>query len=122
MPPIRVATTGRAFHIPSATVRPNPSRLDFWSTASDCDWKAFTSIATGVFPERIAIGHVDTFLDLLLEAVVKVVVHLQDEFVVRQFAQDDLVFVGHVAPVALFFAARFLIVLLAGACLLLPEG
>ena len=36
---------GRAFQIASVTVSPNPSRVDFWITTSQCDWKALTSIA-----------------------------------------------------------------------------
>ncbi len=36
---------GRAFHSASDTVRPKPSRIDFWITTSACDWNALTSIA-----------------------------------------------------------------------------
>ena len=35
---------GRPFQIASVTVRPKPSRVDFWMSTSDCDWKALTSI------------------------------------------------------------------------------
>src|ERR671935_33163 len=43
IPPARLATTGRVFHSASVTVRPKPSRVDFWITAAECTWKAFTS-------------------------------------------------------------------------------
>ena len=36
---------GRAFQIASVTVRPKPSRVDFWIITSACDWNALTSIA-----------------------------------------------------------------------------
>ena len=36
---------GRAFQIASLTVSPNPSRVDFCTTTSECDWNALTSIA-----------------------------------------------------------------------------
>ncbi len=36
---------GRAFQIASETVRPKPSRVDFWISTSACDWNALTSIA-----------------------------------------------------------------------------
>ena len=35
---------GRAFQSASDTVRPNPSRVDFWITTSAWDWNALTSI------------------------------------------------------------------------------
>src|SRR5919205_1745802 len=44
MPPTSPPMNGRAFHNASDTVSPNPSRVDFWITTSDCDWNAFTSI------------------------------------------------------------------------------
>src|SRR5450755_4926805 len=34
MPPMRLATTGRPFHIASATVSPNPSARLFWTTTA----------------------------------------------------------------------------------------
>ena len=37
-----------------------------------------------------------TFLNLLLQPVIKIVVHLLHEFVVGKFGKDDLVIVGHV--------------------------
>jgi len=40
---------GRAFQIASATVRPKPSRVDFWIRTSACDWNAFTSMAPTLF-------------------------------------------------------------------------
>ena len=40
---------GRAFQSASETVRPKPSRVDFWITTSACDWNAFTSIAPTLF-------------------------------------------------------------------------
>src|SRR3954447_18505212 len=40
---------GRAFHKASETVKPKPSRFDFWISTSACDWKAFTSIAPTLF-------------------------------------------------------------------------
>ena len=43
IPPTRPATVGRPFHSPSVTVRPKPSRIDFWITAAECTWNAFTS-------------------------------------------------------------------------------
>ena len=45
IPPTRPATVGRAFHSASLTVRPNPSRIDFCSTAAESTWKALTSTA-----------------------------------------------------------------------------
>ena len=45
MPPIRLATTGRAFHIASATVRPNPSARLFCTTTSARRWSALTMAA-----------------------------------------------------------------------------
>jgi hypothetical protein len=42
MPPTRLATTGRVFHIASATVRPNPSAKLFWTTTVDERCSAFT--------------------------------------------------------------------------------
>src|SRR4051812_30960600 len=49
MPPTLPATMGRAFHNASDTVKPNPSRVDFWISTSDCDWNALTSIAPTLF-------------------------------------------------------------------------
>ena len=43
MPPTRPATVGRPFQSASVTVRPKPSRIDFWRTAAECTWKALTS-------------------------------------------------------------------------------
>jgi hypothetical protein len=37
------AIIGRAFQMASDTVRPNPSRVDFWTSTSECDWNALTS-------------------------------------------------------------------------------
>jgi hypothetical protein len=39
-PPTSPAMNGRAFHSASLTVRPKPSRVDFWISTSACDWKA----------------------------------------------------------------------------------
>src|ERR671932_639568 len=44
MPPTSPPMNGRAFQSASDTVRPKPSRVDFWISTSACDWKAFTSI------------------------------------------------------------------------------
>ena len=49
IPPTRPATTGRAFHSASVTVRPKPSRTDFWITAAEWTWNAFTSTAPTLF-------------------------------------------------------------------------
>ena len=38
---------------------------------------------------------VHTFFDFFLQAIVKVVEHLFDKFVVVQFGQDDVFFIGH---------------------------
>ena len=53
MPPTRLATTGRAFHIASATVRPNPSARLFCTTMSARRCRAFTIAA---FSWRSSIG------------------------------------------------------------------
>src|SRR3954451_5472560 len=45
MPPTSPPMNGRAFQIASLTVSPNPSRVDFCTTTSACDWNALTSIA-----------------------------------------------------------------------------
>src|SRR6478736_5840639 len=45
MPPTAPPMNGRAFHSASLTVSPKPSRVDFWTTTSACDWNALTSIA-----------------------------------------------------------------------------
>jgi hypothetical protein len=45
MPPTRDATTGRSFHIASATVSPNPSAMLFCTTTSDRRCNAFTIAA-----------------------------------------------------------------------------
>ena len=45
IPPTLPPMNGRPFQIASVTVRPKPSRVDFWMTTSACDWKALTSIA-----------------------------------------------------------------------------
>ena len=45
MPPTSPPMNGRAFQIASETVSPKPSRVDFWISTSECDWKALTSIA-----------------------------------------------------------------------------
>ena len=53
---------GRPFQIASVTVRPKPSRVDFWMSTSDCDWKALTSIDADVVEVvedvdvRVAVG------------------------------------------------------------------
>ena len=44
MPPTLPPMNGRPFQIASVTVRPKPSRVDFWMRTSACDWKALTSI------------------------------------------------------------------------------
>ena len=44
MPPTLPPMNGRPFHIASVTVRPKPSRVDFWITTSACAWNALTSI------------------------------------------------------------------------------
>ncbi len=43
MPPTSPPMVGRAFHSASVTVRPKPSRSDFWMTTSAWLWKALTS-------------------------------------------------------------------------------
>ena len=48
MPPTLPPMNGRPFQIASVTVRPKPSRVDFWMSTSDCDWKALTSIDADV--------------------------------------------------------------------------
>ena len=45
MPPTSPPMNGRPFHSASDTVRPKPSRVDFWITTSASDWNALTSIA-----------------------------------------------------------------------------
>ena len=45
IPPTRLATTGRPFHIASATVRPKPSARLFWTTTSARRWRALTMAA-----------------------------------------------------------------------------
>ena len=45
MPPTALATTGRSFHIASATVRPKPSARLFWTTTVACRWSALTIAA-----------------------------------------------------------------------------
>src|ERR1019366_4980197 len=45
IPPTAPPMNGRAFQMASVTVRPKPSRVDFWITTSQWDWNAFTSIA-----------------------------------------------------------------------------
>ena len=45
MPPTAVATTGRDFHIASATVSPKPSAMLFWTTTSAARWSALTITA-----------------------------------------------------------------------------
>ncbi len=37
------------FQSASVTVRPKPSRIDFWITAAECTWKAFTSTEPTLF-------------------------------------------------------------------------
>ena len=49
IPPTRPATVGRAFQSASLTVRPNPSRIDFWITAAAWTWNAFTSTEPTLF-------------------------------------------------------------------------
>ena len=49
IPPTRPATVGRAFHSASETVRPKPSWIDFWITAAECTWNAFTSTEPTLF-------------------------------------------------------------------------
>src|SRR5436189_281897 len=49
MPPTRPPIVGRLFHNASDTVRPNPSRIDFWMQTAACTWKAFTSTAPTLF-------------------------------------------------------------------------
>ena len=53
MPPIRLATTGRRFHIASATVSPNPSARLFWTTTSAARCSALTITA---FSSKSSIG------------------------------------------------------------------
>src|ERR687888_520631 len=55
MPPIREATTGLAFHIASATVRPKPSARLFWTMTRAWRCNALTTIA---FSSRSFIGKV----------------------------------------------------------------
>src|SRR5918994_140591 len=55
IPPTLPATTGRAFHIASATVSPNPSAMLFWTTTSERRWIAFTIAA---FSSTSSIGRV----------------------------------------------------------------
>ena len=44
---------------------------------------------------------INPFTDLVLETVIEVVMHLLDKFVVVQFGQDDIFFIGHgTAPLA----------------------
>ena len=45
IPPTRVDTTARSFHIASATVRPNPSARLFWTTTVAWRWIALTVAA-----------------------------------------------------------------------------
>ena len=49
IPPTRPATIGRAFHSASVTVSPKPSLIDFWISACECTWNAFTSTAPTLF-------------------------------------------------------------------------
>ena len=49
IPPTFPATVGRAFQSASLTVRPKPSRIDFWITAAECTWNAFTSTEPTLF-------------------------------------------------------------------------
>src|SRR3954447_16839059 len=49
MPPTSPPMNGRAFHSASDTVRPKPSRVDFWISTSAYDWNAFTSIDPTLF-------------------------------------------------------------------------
>ena len=42
--------------------------------------------------------NVDAFSDLLLHAVVEIIVHLLDEFVVRQAVEIEFAFVAHESP------------------------
>ena len=46
---VAARSIGRAFQSASETVRPKPSRVDFWISTSACDWNAFTSIAPTLF-------------------------------------------------------------------------
>ena len=50
---MRDATTGRAFHIPSATVRPKPSAMLFCTTTFARRWSALTIAA---FSAALCIG------------------------------------------------------------------
>ncbi len=43
IPPTLPATVGQPFQSASLTVSPKPSLIDFWITASECTWNAFTS-------------------------------------------------------------------------------
>ena len=45
MPPTLPPMNGLPFQMASLTVRPKPSRVDFCTSTSECDWKALTSIA-----------------------------------------------------------------------------
>ena len=49
IPPTRPATIGRAFQSASVTVSPKPSFVDFWISACECTWNAFTSTAPTLF-------------------------------------------------------------------------